>query len=258
MKHLKKFDLPAEEEVQSAKWKQKLTSFLDYNGDLHDIDHLNSIFSPLSFLERIHLLYAYFRPEEVLLTSSFGANSAFLLAQVSKMRPTQAVHFIDTGFHFEETLAYRNTLADKLNIRVVNVLPDPTDHQKVEATQLWSSDPDACCDLNKVQPLNEVKKQFKVWISGLMGFQTPYRAGLQVFEKQGDLLKFHPLIDISEADFQAAFAEMDLPAHPLSACGYGSIGCTHCTKKGDGRSGRWAEEQKTECGLHPDFFSKKK
>ena len=80
--------------------KEKLSEVTDYTGNLHDLDHLNEVFTPLNYQERIHLLYAYFEQKDVLLTSSFGTNSVFLLHAVSQMRPTQPVHFIDTTYHF--------------------------------------------------------------------------------------------------------------------------------------------------------------
>ncbi|MBR9919423.1 MAG: phosphoadenylyl-sulfate reductase [Bacteroidetes bacterium] len=245
------------EEVLPKPLREKISHHLDYEGDLHDPDHLNAVFTPLSFRERIHLLYAYFKQEEVLLTSSFGTNSAFLLYLVSQMRPTQPVHFIDTLFHFPETINYKNTLADFLNIRVIDVLPAPEDHERSRDQQLWKAAPDACCGINKVQPLDKVKRNHKIWFSGVLGFQTAFRAGLNVFEKQGDILKFHPLVDITEEQFLKEYQAANLPEHPLKACGFGSVGCTHCTQKGEGRSGRWAEKDKSECGLHPGYFDKK-
>ena len=137
------------------------------------------------------------------------------------------------------------------------MLPEKEANQKTQEDQLWSTDANACCEVNKVKPLDRIKPSFKVWFSGVMGFQTSFRAGLNVFEDQGGLLKFHPLIDISEEEFNSVYQSLNLPEHPLKLQGYGSVGCTHCTIKGEGRSGRWANEEKTECGLHPDFFKKK-
>ena len=90
-----------------------------------------------------------------------------------------------------------------------------------------------------------------------MAYQTPFRAHLRIFEKQGDIIKFHPLIDITEKEFEGYFEEKQLPKHPLERKGYGSIGCTHCTAIGEGRSGRWKGSDKTECGLHPGYFVNK-
>lgn len=110
---------------------------------------------------------------------------------------------------------------------------------------------------NKVVPLDPIKAQHKVWVSGLMAYQTEFRSHLRVFERQGDILKFHPLIDIEEGEVLYQFSLNNLPKHPLEDMGYGSIGCTHCTKKGEGRDGRFQGQGRTECGLHPGYFIKK-
>jgi phosphoadenosine phosphosulfate reductase len=90
-----------------------------------------------------------------------------------------------------------------------------------------------------------------------MAYQTDFRKNLRVWEEQGDLMKFHPLIDIEEGEFLYQTGLNKLPQHPLLDLGFGSVGCTHCTVKGEGRSGRWADKEKTECGLHPGFFEGK-
>ena len=94
-------------------------------------------------------------------------------------------------------------------------------------------------------------------MSGVMKHQTAFRSDLKVFEMQGDLLKFHPNVDVTEEEFDAYLTIYDLPRHPLESQGFGSIGCTHCTVKGEGREGRWKGQDKTECGLHPDYFKQK-
>jgi len=222
------------------------------------VELLNEIFTSLDFEERIRLLYRYFDEEEVLFTSSFGTNSAFLLHILSRIRPTQKVHFIDTTYHFPETLAYKAELTRLFNLDVVEIKPEPEENALTREEQWWKDHPRMCCSINKVVPLEPVKARHKVWISGLMAFQTPFRSHLRIFEKQGDILKFHPLIDIDEGEVLYHFEKNKLPQHPLSAAGYGSIGCVHCTKKGEGRSGRFQGQGRTECGLHPSYFQKKK
>ena len=115
---------------------------------------------------------------------------------------------------------------------------------------LWVENPDECCFVNKIQPLAPLKATHKVWISGLMAFQTPYRAELDVFTVTNEIVKFNPLIDMSEMLYLVYTAHYHLPIHPLQVLGYGSVGCTHCTQKGEGRDGRWFGTNKTECGLH--------
>ncbi len=215
------------------------------------LEALNLIFKALTFEQRIHRLYNYYAPEEVLVTSSFGINSAFLLHLLAQLKPEQKIYFIDTSYHFEETLAYKNYLRKHWNLNLETILPDATLNQESREAKLWEIDPDRCCAINKVEPLAAIKGQYKVWISGLMAFQSPFRAGLNIFEQQNSgIVKFHPLIDMTEMLYLAHTAHYQLPAHPLQLMGYGSVGCTHCTQKGEGREGRWKEHSKTECGLH--------
>lgn len=221
------------------------------------VELLNDVFTPLPYQERIRLLYKYFRDEDVLLTSSFGTSSAFLLYWISEIRPTQRVHFIDTTYHFPETLAYKEKLTALFGLEVLDVLPDPTQNALTTDENWWMEHPRMCCTINKVVPLEPIKAAHKVWISGLMSYQTEFRSHLRVFERQGDILKFHPLIDIDEGELLYHFSLHNLPQHPLEDKGYGSIGCVHCTKKGEGRDGRFKGQNRTECGLHPGYFIKK-
>ena len=230
-----------------------MTTYRNLQNDLPtlNVERLNEIFTPLHFEERIRLLYQYFRQREVLFTSSFGTRSAFLLHLVSRNQPGQPVHFIDTTFHFQETLDYKQQLSDLLGLQVIDILPDPAQNQITAEEEWWKKDPSTCCMVNKVLPLKQVKARHKVWISGLMAHQTDFRSQLRVFEQQGDILKFHPLIDVDEGEFLYHISYHNLPRHPLEEKGYGSIGCEHCTAQGDGREGRWKGQAKTECGLHP-------
>lgn len=221
------------------------------------IELLNDIFEPLTYQERIALLYKYFDEDEVLYTSSFGTKSVFLLYWISKIRPTQTVHFIDTTYHFKETISYKEQLTNLLGLQIVDVLPKVEEHMLTREEEWWKEHPKMCCSINKVAPLEPIKAKNKVWISGLMRDQTDFRSRLRVFEEQGDIIKFHPIIDLDEGERLYQIAYNKLPAHPLEALGYGSIGCTHCTVKGQGRAGRWKGSDRTECGLHPSYFINK-
>lgn len=221
------------------------------------IELLNDLFMSMPFEERLPLLYKYFDEQDVMVTSSFGTKSIFLLHLLHRFRPTQPVHFINTTYHFPETLNYKEQVQDLLGTPIVEVRPQKEENQLTRDEQWWVEHPKMCCSINKVVPLDFVKAQHKVWISGLMSHQTAFRAGLRIFEKQGDIIKFHPNIDVPPHIFEAYLTKYDLPRHPLENKGYGSIGCTHCTAKGSGRSGRWKNQEKTECGLHPRFFINK-
>lgn len=190
--------------------------------------------------------------KDVLVTSSFGTSSAVLLHLVSRMRPECPIYFIDTGYHFEETLEYKKRLTRLLGLHVIDLRPAPADHAKTRGEQLWKDNPDKCCEINKSEPLQNIKGQYKVWMSGLIGFQNRHRRSLQILDDDQDLLKFYPLIDWN-SDLVEEYIEVHgLPQHPLKKYGYHSVGCTHCTVPGVGRSGRWTDHAKTECGLHQD------
>ncbi|RMG83580.1 MAG: phosphoadenylyl-sulfate reductase [Bacteroidetes bacterium] len=222
------------------------------------LELLNDIFEQLTFEERLRKLYNYFDEDEILVTSSFGTQSVFLLHLIHKIRPTQKIYFIDTTFHFEETLAYKKQLVEQYNLQVVDIRPPEAENRLTREEAWWKDHPRMCCTINKVAPLEPIKAQHKIWVSGLMAYQTPFRATLDIFAQQGDIIKFHPLIDIDEGEFLFYLDKYKLPRHPLEAKGYGSVGCAHCTKPAAGREGRWAGTKKTECGLHPGFFNRKK
>ena len=211
---------------------------------------MNAAFAGLDFQERITRLYAYFPVEEVLFTSSFGTKSVVMLTLVSRANAAQRVHMLNTGYHFPETLAYKDTLAELTGLKVVEILPDPERHNLTCETQLWDSQPGRCCHYNKVLPLKAVKACHTVWMSGVHSYQTMNRAAMEIFEVVDGLIHFHPLIDIEEGEFLYLLEKDKLPRHPLETLGYGSIGCTHCTRPGQGRAGRWAGTDKDECGLH--------
>lgn len=222
------------------------------------IPSLNDRFIKLTPIERLHELYKIYDISEVLFTSSFGANSAYLLFLLSQVNPQQEVHFINTGYLFDQTISYKDKLAEKFGLKVIELNPRKHEHLLTKEENWWVDHPKMCCAINKIAPLDFAKRDKKVWVSGVLGFQTEFRSNLGIFAPQGDLLKFHPLIDIEEGNFLYETSINKLPKHPLAEIGYGSIGCTHCTEQGAGRSGRWAGSEKTECGLHTHFFKNKK
>lgn len=211
---------------------------------------LNAAYQPLSFTGRFERLYRDFDPAQVLVTSSFAATSAYFLHIVSRVRPSQPVHFINTGFHFAETLEYRDYLARLFGLTVVDLHAEEWKQQFTREDRTWEKNPDYCCSVNKVEPLENIKPEYTIWVSSLMRWQTDHRAGLPVFERRRGIVKFNPMIDVTREERDAYIREHALPFHPLVAKGYASIGCTHCTVAGEGRSGRWAGKPKTECGLH--------
>jgi len=211
---------------------------------------LNEAFHSLTPEERIAQLYNNFSTDEIMLTSSFAATSAFLLHLFSRGPVKQKVFFIDTGYHFPQTLAYKKVLTDLYKLDVINIQAEKWKHEFTVKDETWKADPNFCCSINKVEPLEEIKKSYSIWASGLMGWQTEHRSNLEIFEERNGIIKFYPLIDISKQQRDDYIREHKLPPHPLVAQGYSSIGCAQCTAPGDDRGGRWNNSPKTECGLH--------
>ncbi len=195
-------------------------------------------------------------------TSSFGVDSAVLLHLLSRHAPDTPVIFLDTGLHFPETLAYRDLLADRLGLDVVSVTPSLTveDQRRMFAARLSSTDPDTCCMLRKDLPLTAALAAFDGWATGVRRGQTATRADVPLVGTtvKGDrtLVKVAPLATWSPGDVADYRRTHDLPAHPLEAQGYRSIGCRPCTRatapEEDARAGRWADSERTECGIHID------
>lgn len=215
-----------------------------------DLRLLNKKYHLLSVEQRVHQLYEDFSENEVMLTSSFAATSALLLSVFAKIRPSQKIYFIDTGYHFDETLEYKKQLTELYGLDVVSIGASAEDHSFTSQNETWKKDPELCCSINKVKPLEAIKKKFSVWVSGLMWWQSDYRASLDIFEERGGILKFYPLLDVSPEERDKYIEKNNYPFHPLIAKGYHSIGCKHCTVPGKDRTGRWNNSPKTECGLH--------
>ncbi len=211
---------------------------------------LNEKYAPLDFEHRLHELYRDFPEDKVLVTSSFAATSAHFLHIISRIRPSQKVAFIDTGFHFPETLAYKDFLIAEFGLEVFDLKAEDWKHQFTVSEKTWSRDPDFCCSVNKVEPLEAAKPSYHIWVSSLMRWQTDHRATLPVFEERRGIVKFNPMIDVTREQRDEYIREHALQLHPLVDKGYSSIGCSHCTVPGDGRAGRWQGKPKTECGLH--------
>jgi len=222
----------------------------------NNLSELNNLFKPLSHKERISKLYESFDPEGILMTSSFGTHSVLILHLVNQINALQKIHFINTGFLFNETLAYKNELQKIYNLNIIEISPHKTEHELTSQEKWWNNHPRMCCTINKIAPLEKIVKEHEIWISGLMSFQNEWRSNLKIFEMKGDIIKFNPLIDLNEEEYRRLRTEHELLDHPLEVVGYGSVGCTHCTTKGEGRSGRWTASDKTECGIHQNYFYK--
>ncbi len=192
----------------------------------------------------------------VAVVSSFGAESAVLLALVADLDRSVPVLFLETGQHAPETLAYRHRLAAALglrDVRDVQPTPDALAQRDPDAI-LHAFDPDACCALRKVEPLEQALQPFAAWITGRKRHQAATRAVLPVIEQVDGRTKVNPLAHWDAAMVEVEFVRRALPRHPLTARGFASIGCAPCTRSvppgADPRSGRWAATGKTECGIH--------
>lgn len=194
--------------------------------------------------------------EHLALVSSFGTESAALLKVMADVDPAIPVVFLDTGWLFEETLAYRDTLIATLgltDVRSIKPLEEALSREDPER-ELWFSDPDACCRIRKVEPLARALKPFSAWINGRKRFQGGARADIPVVEDDGAKLKFNPFANVSREEIEAIYRIAKLPQHPLLASGYLSVGCMPCSSRTapgeDARAGRWRGQAKRECGIH--------
>ena len=195
-------------------------------------------------------------PGRIALVSSFGAEAALLLAMLADIDRHVPVIFLDTGKHFPETLMYRDVLVRRFGFTDVrSIEPDLAELETSDPTgDLWQSNPDECCHLRKVLPLKRALAPFQAWITGRKRFHGGDRAALPTVEYVGDQVKVNPLANWTPDQVETAVRARGLPAHPLVRDGYPSIGCATCTKRAAGglgsRSGRWAEQDKNECGIH--------
>ena len=194
--------------------------------------------------------------DRLVVVSSFGTESAALLKVAADVDPAIPVIFLDTGWLFEETLAYRDTLIATLGLRDVRSIKPLQDTLTREDPdrELWFSDPDACCRIRKVEPLARALAPFSAWINGRKRFQGGVRADIPAVEADGIRLKFNPFANVSREEIEAIYATAKLPPHPLAASGFMSVGCMPCTSRTspdeDMRAGRWRGRAKTECGIH--------
>jgi phosphoadenosine phosphosulfate reductase len=194
--------------------------------------------------------------ERLAVVSSFGTESAALLKLVSDVDPAIPVLLLDTGWLFPETHAYRDALVAQLGLTDVrSIAPEPNRlEQRDPYADLWSTNPDACCALRKVEPLADALAPLAAWLNGRKRYHGGQRTHIAVVEQDGARLKFNPLARVAAADVVAIAKSAGLPPHPLAKFGFGSVGCMPCTRRTrageDIRAGRWSGTGKTECGIH--------
>ncbi|HCD51169.1 MAG TPA: phosphoadenylyl-sulfate reductase [Balneolaceae bacterium] len=195
-----------------------------------------------------HILNKY--GSNVLVTTSFGTTSVMLLHMISRIKPGFPIHFVDTGFLFPETHAYKDELIRRFGLNVITHKAPYETNQRCSNSRLWETNPDKCCTLNKVEPLQRIMPKYNIWVSGLMGYQSEYRTELEIIQEKKGIFRFYPLIDWTKEQVDDYIDGFGLPRHPLEGMGFSSVGCTHCTVQGDSREGRWSGQNKSECGLH--------
>lgn len=197
-------------------------------------------------------------------TSSFQTHSIPLLHIISQIDKSIPIYYLNTGYLFPETLEFKDTLAELLDLKIIGLeSPIPKIQQRdVNGNLLFVSDPTYCCYINKVLPLEPILMKYDVWINGIRADQNANRAGMNSFEMtpQG-AQRYHPMLNWTSKDILEYRKEFNLPAHPLEKEGYLSIGCEPCTQKptigADERTARWYGLKIDECGLHTDLISKK-
>jgi len=198
-------------------------------------------------------------------TSSFQTHSIVMLHILSRIDNTIPIYFINTGYLFPETISYKNQIAELFNLTVIDTVPlVPKSQQKDSVGNLlFTSDPDYCCFINKIQPLEPVLYEYDVWINGVRADQTEIRKKMKVEEQaKHNVIRFHPMLDWTKQEIYRYIRNKKIPKHPLEEAGYLSIGCEPCTQKVDlslgERASRWFGLNKTECGLNTDLVEGEK
>jgi phosphoadenosine phosphosulfate reductase len=205
--------------------------------------------------------------DRVAIASAFQAEGTVVMHLAVQLRPDIPVLFLETGFQFAETLAFKERLAERLGLQVVDLVGDHTVERQAElfGPRLYERDPERCCDLNKVRPMFEALRGLDAWITAFRRDSSPTRADapfVQRYELEPDrwIVKVNPMAAWSRQEVWAYLKEHDLPHNPLYDLGYASIGCAPCTRmrlSGEPeRAGRWAGLSKWECGIHGDEAAK--
>jgi phosphoadenosine phosphosulfate reductase len=196
-------------------------------------------------------------------SSSFQSHSLVLLHILSRVDRTIPVYFINTGFHFPETIRFRDYVTRLFGLNTLDLKSEVPKYlqRDAEGRLLFTSDPDHCCHLNKTQPMDAVLREYDVWINGVRADQSAVRAAMKVEQPAPyGKLRFHPMLDWTAKMIWQYQKEYNLPRHPLEEKGYVSIGCEPCTRRLDPnmqeREARWYGLKKAECGLHTDLVSK--
>jgi phosphoadenosine phosphosulfate reductase len=194
--------------------------------------------------------------DKLVVASSMGDEVLVHLA--AEDAPGVDVLFLDTGYHFPETLAVRDLISEKYEVQVRTVLPLLTVQEQTEkfGPELWAHNPDSCCAIRKVEPLERGLQPYTAWVTGMRRVDALTRTDIEVvgWDARRGKVKLNPLASWTDEEVQKYIKENGVIQHPLRAVGYASIGCAPCTRAvapgEDARAGRWSGTTKTECGLH--------
>ena len=206
----------------------------------------------LSALQVVQTMVEQFGPR-IALACSFQKEETVLLDMLLTIDPKAHVFALDTGVLFPETYAAWRATEQRYGITIEAVSGPSLGYQSAaNGDKLWETNPNLCCAIRKVEPLTRKLATVDAWIVGIRRDQSPTRAHAQklAWDESFEIWKAAPLADWSDDAVWDYIREHDLPTNALHAQGYSSIGCTYCTKPGSGREGRWAGNEKTECGLH--------
>ena len=210
-----------------------------------DLEHLDASAVLAYVVDRFH--------PRLTVACSFQKEASVVLDLMLEIAPDARIFTLDTHVLFPETYETWKRVEDRYGIEIeVHQGPSLGRQAATHGDRLWERDPDACCGLRKVDPMIEALADVDAWVSGVRRDQSAARARTRklAWDARHERWKANPLADWTEADVWRYIADHDLPYNPLHDRGYSSIGCTHCTKPGEGREGRWADSGKTECGLH--------
>lgn len=204
------------------------------------------------------LRWAFETFPKITFACSFGAEDVVLVDMLQKISPQTDIFYLDTDFHFKETYETRDRLAARYGVNFVQVKPALTPEEQAAAhgDELWKRDPNACCNIRKVEPLSRFLAGYEAWITGIRRDQAPTRANARKveYDTKFGLVKFNPLAAWTSEDVWRYIKENDVIYNPLHDRNYPSIGCEYCTRPvmpgEDPRAGRWSGTDKTECGLH--------
>ena len=205
--------------------------------------------------------------DRVAVASAFQAEGTCVIHMATRIRPDIPILFLETGFHFLETLGFKDAMRDRFGLNVVELRGEHTPESQAaeHGDRLYERDPNLCCDINKVRPFTQALHEQDLWMTGLRRDSSPSRAATPIVEQYElepgkTLVKVNPVANWSRRDTWGYLKEHDLPHHPLYDLGYAQIGCAPCTRLAfpgeDERESRWDGSQKVECGIHAPAPSK--